>query len=73
MTHGSAEVVWIDQIDAGFVDPSLVFCAKGHTYPDGENVMGLGKSGRIPDLLRERKHDVEVVSLESENPQRKIS
>ncbi len=62
----NVEAGWIDQIDCGFIDPSLVYCGRIHVYPSKEDVMAYGKSGRIPELLKERGYDVEVVFVESE-------
>lgn len=60
------EAGWVDQIHYGFTDPSLVYCGRIHVYPSKEDVMAYGKSGRIPELLKERGYDVEVVFVESE-------
>jgi hypothetical protein len=59
------EVDWVDQIHYGFIDPSLVYCGRIHVYPSKEDVMAYGRSGRIPELLRERGYDVEIVFVES--------
>jgi hypothetical protein len=60
------EVAWAEQINDGFIDPSLVVCGRVHIYPSQENVMNTGKSGRIPELLKERGYEVEVMFVESE-------
>jgi len=60
------EAGWVDQIHKRFIDPSLLFCGKGHIYPSKEDVLAFGKSGRIPDLLQEKGYNVEIVFLESE-------
>jgi hypothetical protein len=57
---------WVDQIHKMFIDPSLLFCSKGHIYPSKEDILAVGKSGRIPDLLQEKGYNVEVVFVESE-------
>ena len=59
------ELSWVSQIHLGFVDPSLLFCAKEHIYPDRETVIDFGKSGRIPDLLQEKGYNVEIVFVDS--------
>nr|MDO8099143.1 hypothetical protein [Candidatus Njordarchaeota archaeon] len=60
------EAGWVDQIHKRFVDPSLLFCGKGHIYPSKEDILAVGKSGRIPDLLQEKGYNVEVVFVESD-------
>lgn len=63
------EVGWVDQIYYGFIDPSLVVCGRIRIYPSKEDVMASGKSGRLPELLKERGYDVEVAFVESEEQQ----
>jgi hypothetical protein len=59
------EADWVDEIHYGFVDPSLVYCGRIHVYPSREEVMAYGRSGRIPELLREKGYDVEIAFVES--------
>jgi hypothetical protein len=58
----------VEQINDGFVDPSLVVCSRIHLSPSKEEIMSK-KSGRVPELLEEKGYDVEVLFLEPEEHQ----
>ena len=60
------EVEWVEQIHYGFVDSSLVVCGRIHVSPSKEDIMATGKSGRIPELLKEKGYEVELLFVEPE-------
>jgi hypothetical protein len=60
------EAEWVEQIHYGFIDPSLVVCGRIHVNPRKEDIIASGKSGRMPELLKERGYEVELLFIEPE-------
>jgi hypothetical protein len=65
-TRAAIEVALVEEINDGFVDPSLVVCGIVHLSPSKEEIPTTKKSGRMPELLKEKGYDVEVLFLEPE-------
>lgn len=68
-TRAAIEVALVEEINDGFVDPSLVVCGIIHLSPSKEEIPTTKKSGRMPELLKEKGYDVEVLFLEPERRQ----
>jgi hypothetical protein len=68
-TRAATEVALVEEINNGFVDPSLVVCGRIHLSPSKEETPTTRKSGRMPELLKEKGYEVEVLFIEPEKRQ----